>query len=442
MRFDERLWATAAGPTRQWNQMLERRSRRALGELKDLTAAAEAGVADGARLLEAVLAAPRPVRDALARFPAFDYWLYRSRGFLRENDRGGQWSAHVESFASFSAAAAVLGRLARAEFPAKLSAEARFHITGTREFFEFPAECASQPALVTVENGRASVRLPSGREGERRELPEAAASLWVESRDPLVMGPVRVHPPAKQSPEEERRYAHVLAASLRRLRCLDPEFCGEMESFLRLLIPLENTLGRASVSSSYDVLRGALALSHSEDCLLQEETLIHEFSHQKLNLLADEEPLIAPGQAGQVFYSPLREDPRRLRGLLLGAHAFINVNRYLIRVLREEPLEKAARDSVTRNICRRLFHVEDMLRSVSGYASLTRFGKSFTLRLWREQMGHHHEALRFPEEIVAFARAAYREHRDRHAWGDTGFVKPALRVVDASPAAEEAGSSR
>ena len=209
-----------------------------------------------------------------------------------------------------------------------------------------------------------------------------------------------------------------------RIRAVDPPFFDEMEDGLRLMIPLDNPKDYGSVSSSYRNLRGALCLSHSDDSLLQEETLIHEFCHQKVNMLFAADPLLKPGQGGQVVYSPLRPDARRLGGLLLGAHAFINVNRYLLRVLRREAFPPRVRAAVQRNLARRLFHVEDTLKTVSMYAEFTPAGARFQARMWREHALTLHDALDVPPALMEEGRVRWREHRAEKALAETGFFKP------------------
>jgi HEXXH motif-containing protein len=150
---------------------------------------------------------------------------------------------------------------------------------------------------------------------------------------------------------------------------------AEMADFLRLIVPPITRRDKRLVLLQAHARR-VLSLRRPAPA----ETLIHEFCHQKANLLSTADPLLKPGQGGQVFYSPLRPDARRLWGLLLGAHAFVNVNRYLQRVLLREDFSDKERARVQGIVARRLTHVDDMLRTVSLYAELP--GRRAFSRLW------------------------------------------------------------
>ena len=368
-----------------------------------------------------VLGASSAERSSLLLHPAMDFWLSQLPGFLSGERPAEEAILQGAFFQSFGAAAAVLGTRARG-LKVLLTRDARFHATGTRLSLQFPKECAGREAEVRASRGRLSGRCGTAR-GAVRVLPALAPGMWVEQDDPLVLSAVVMHGLARNGAAAQRRFVAVLSAAMSRLASVDPALSCEMTDFLRLIVPLANPKDYGSVSSSYRNLRGALCLSHSEDRLLQEETLIHEFCHLKANLLTAADPLLKPGQGGQVLYSPLRPDPRRLWGLLLGAHAFINVNRYLLAVLRREDFSPKARNSVQANIARRLLHVDDMLRTVSLYAELTPVGERFQARMWREHALTLHDALSFPAGATAAGHSRSLEHRAAKAAGATGFFR-------------------
>jgi hypothetical protein len=58
--------------------------------------------------------------------------------------------------------------------------------------------------------------------------------------------------------------------------------------------------------------------------------LLHEYSHIKLHLLSDCDPLLDPEHHGDgwtktYYYSPWREDPRPIKGILHGFFVFVEV---------------------------------------------------------------------------------------------------------------------
>ncbi|MBI3297822.1 MAG: hypothetical protein HYZ75_06650 [Elusimicrobia bacterium] len=417
-------WVVGRGVEGPWRTLTALRAAAAAGELRAALAwlrrkrPAGLGGWELERSMAELLAAPAAVRDPLLLFPAFDCWLSLTAGFVAGARPPEEAAVHFSYFQSFAAAAALLTRRRRS-LRVRLSAEGRFHATGTREYAELPRAAAGAEAECRTAGGRLEVRWGRAA-GHRRLLPALTPELWVERRDPLVLQPVTMHGLARWGASAEARFCAVLAKALARLRAVDRPLFDELSDFLRLIVPLDNPKSYGSVSSSYRNLRGALCLSHSDDGLLQEETLIHEFCHLKVNLLFAADPLLKPGQGGQLLYSPLRSDARRLGGLLLGAHAFINVNRYILRVLRREAFTARARASVQTNVARRLFHVDDMLRTVSLYADLTPVGERFQARMWREHALTLHDALDIPAALMEEGRRRWREHRAKHALGETG----------------------
>lgn len=419
---DEGAWVLGGGAGPEWRAACRARTEAALASLRrarSLLRRAPRALAGWGleRSVDGLLRGASAERDRLLAHPAFDAWSALTDTFSAGRP-AGDWEAHFPFLQSFSAARALLER-GRVRLKARLTREARFHLTGTREYFEFPRRLAGAEALCEVAGGRA--RVSAGGAAGARRLLEDAGGFWVEHLDPLVLQPVSVHLPDDPSPAARARYARVIARAAGNIRRLYPELHAEMAEFLRVLVPLKNPAGHGSVSSSYQNLRGALCLSHSEDSLLQEETLVHEFSHQKINLLLQSKALLEPGQSAQVFYSPLRPDARRLQGLLLGAHAFLNVDHYLLRALARGGFSAAQRRSICLNIHRRTIQVEQMLRTLSGYASATPLGARLIGRMWRELMLHYHESLAFPKDAVAEAERLCREHRAAHALGPTGL---------------------
>ncbi len=425
MKLDEGRWVLGGGNDREWKAVKSYRIRQGLSDLKRLGGLLRKGPS-GLRhfklneTIAYLLSGPPAVRDVLATFPTFDCWLSVGRSFETQNRDGSEWEIHFPFLQNFAAAKAVLTG-AKKKLKIRIDSGARFHVTGTHLYFEFPAEEAGKDALCEVVGGALRVTSDSGKRGAPRELTAITETLWVDYRDPLLLQPIRVHGVSPLSGPKEKIFAESMSDAMTQIRIFDAPLHEEISDFLRLIVPLENPSGMGSVSSSYKDLRGAFCLSHTDDILLQAETIVHEFCHQKLNLLFAVDPLIEPGQAGELIYSPLRPDPRRLHGMLLGAHAFINVTRFLIRVLKSREFSKEDRSSVEMNTARRLFHSEIMLRSLSGYANLTDLGRRFTLRMWRENMLQYHDMLAFDGKAVASARRKVAEHADSYRLGDTGW---------------------
>ncbi len=102
-----------------------------------------------------------------------------------------------------------------------------------------------------------------------------------------------------------------------------PALLDEMRVFLGHIVPV-GTLAEDHQSASYPHALGTIYLTLHPRPMMMLEALIHEFQHNKLHALLQLGPLLAGDEDLRVA-SPLRSDPRPLRGVLLAAHAFLPV---------------------------------------------------------------------------------------------------------------------
>lgn len=433
--LDEAVWTHAGGLSPEWRAVGARRAADARDALERIAgqfrALAPAAVKRSRYLsgLELVLrrAKSAPGRRLLTD-PCMDYWLGLWGGHFDPRQAGERdWRLHFGFFQGFAAVAARRTG-APGVFDAALDGDAHLHFYGSPAVLRFPKEWALKTARIELRSERLLARGPGSKAVafpaslidapspasagalSWSHCPEVRPGILVADCGFLVTHPITAHGAARLGEGEKTRFAEVLGRALDDLRARDPLLHEELSDLLRLLIPLRNPENRSSVSSSYVSMRGAIGLSHSESEALQAETLIHEFCHQKLNVLLPVDPILEPGQGARVFYSPWRDDPRRLRGLLLGAHAFINVARY--HVSRGEELAMTAR---------RLAECEAALQTLRDYAAPTPFGRRFLRRLWSDLARLRAKTRSYPSSLFAEAAAACRKHRERFAVAGTGL---------------------
>jgi HEXXH motif-containing protein len=99
-----------------------------------------------------------------------------------------------------------------------------------------------------------------------------------------------------------------------------PEIADEMRLLLGAIVPVGFDEQR-HLSASYLEAIGLVYLTLHPNVMTLVEALIHEFQHNKLNLLLGLDVLLENGEL-PLFSSPVRPDPRPLRGVLLAVHAF------------------------------------------------------------------------------------------------------------------------
>jgi HEXXH motif-containing protein len=99
--------------------------------------------------------------------------------------------------------------------------------------------------------------------------------------------------------------------------------------WLRSLIPAFVDLGippeGLSFSASYES-GGPIFLSRVSDYCLHAEDLVHELQHHRLLIFASSAHFKSWDEPACRFISPYRPDPRPLRGVIIGLHAFLAVN--------------------------------------------------------------------------------------------------------------------
>jgi len=117
----------------------------------------------------------------------------------------------------------------------------------------------------------------------------------------------------------------VLRAALALIEMYMPELAGEMATVLHQIVPVGYDESR-HVSASYQEAIGTVYLSLHPNVMTMAEALIHEFSHNKLNVLFELDAVLE-NAFSPLYPSPVRPDPRPLHGVLLAVHAFQPVAR-------------------------------------------------------------------------------------------------------------------
>jgi HEXXH motif-containing protein len=116
------------------------------------------------------------------------------------------------------------------------------------------------------------------------------------------------------------RWQDLLDGAWRLLVTLSRDRAEAMAAGLATLVPLAADGNSATSRDAF----GAVLLAMPPDAPRLAETLVHEFQHSKLDALLDMIPLHEAAE-GELFYSPAREDPRPLAGMLQGAYAYAGV---------------------------------------------------------------------------------------------------------------------
>ncbi|MBX9809855.1 hypothetical protein K2X92_05685 [Candidatus Gracilibacteria bacterium] len=121
-------------------------------------------------------------------------------------------------------------------------------------------------------------------------------------------------------PEEWRR---LFSNAFEIVKKVSPGFMDEIDHIIKKIIPFGISSGSHNSGSYSDVI-GHLLMSYPVDMPNPElallEAILHEYNHNKLNLIMQTETLILSNKQ-EIYYSPYRPDARHIHGIYLGIHA-------------------------------------------------------------------------------------------------------------------------
>lgn len=133
-----------------------------------------------------------------------------------------------------------------------------------------------------------------------------------------------------------------------------PEVADEMRLLLHQIVPV-GYFDEKHLSASYAEAIGTIYMSLHPNPLTMTEALVHEFQHNKLNAFLFFDAALE-NREDELYTSPVRPDPRPLRGVLLAVHAFLPIARFYERLLasgdfatKADDLEKRLRAIVQLN---------------------------------------------------------------------------------------------
>ena len=140
--------------------------------------------------------------------------------------------------------------------------------------------------------------------------------------------------------KEEKEWLSVYSDTFKLLKIIDEGVYKELTQIIHKIIPLGTSKGSHN-SASYKECIGHLYMWYTIDTNVPElsnlEALIHESSHNKLNLIMQFDPVIL-NDSTERYYSPYRPDARHIHGIFLGLHAFVPTIYVLCKAYKDKKL--------------------------------------------------------------------------------------------------------
>jgi HEXXH motif-containing protein len=166
-----------------------------------------------------------------------------------------------------------------------------------------------------------------------------------------------------------------LAAAVERVEAYSAGLAAELTEVVSTVAPLRSPHDNVYPSGTCSICPRAIFITVAEEPDILAELLIHECGHDKLYLLQAEDPLLDPNVPGNGwddarYYSPWKDAPRSLQGILHAAFVFTEVAGFW-----QWRLEHTAGEGTRRMAARRLKTLCEQLRLAG--ETLATFG-SFT----------------------------------------------------------------
>lgn len=261
-----------------------------------------------------------------------------------ESDLASVLGRHLRQFPLFELSAAMLSKR-DCRFPSPLRLQLPTAIPGTRiclegigeasisgfvngQLFYSTAAGEQQPE---VSDESAATELPVWRspcveyKGWRlRMQPQAAVGLGLAAADACL----------RVANEFQRTHAELIRRAMESIERYASD-CFEQMSATTKIVGLKPIEHGEYTNVSFSELPGLMLLSVIDNPQVMADRMIHEFHHNRLFHLEDHDAILDPaGPADSAFYSPWRDDPRPLRGVLHGLYVYIAVGRYWLNIWR------------------------------------------------------------------------------------------------------------
>lgn len=166
----------------------------------------------------------------------------------------------------------------------------------------------------------------------------------------------------------------VFSKALELLKNVNEDFYNELNHIIKKIVPMKTSIDVHN-SCSYKESVGTLYLWYTINAEFPElwilEALIHESSHNKLNLIMQSEKLTL-NDYDLKYYSPYRPDARHIHGVYLWVHAIVPTVYVLLQAIEAWYIQdKGWQEKVI------LYHIKNKLgyRVLQKYAKTTQIGR-------------------------------------------------------------------
>jgi hypothetical protein len=210
----------------------------------------------------------------------------------------------------------------------------------------------------------------------------------------------------------EDEWFRLYEESFRLLKAIDPGFFSELSHLLKKVVPYWISIDSHNSCSHQNIIGNIYAsypiwFENPEIAVM--EALIHEYNHNKMNLIMRFDHLINNDRQTN-YYSPYRPDARHIHGIYLWLHAMVAVYYIMLRCFRENIISKKS-----------TFYYKTIvyvLKNQLAINTLNRYGKFTPLweEIFEDMKGVHKlcllllKSMEVDKQTLERCRASTREH--------------------------------
>lgn len=177
--------------------------------------------------------------------------------------------------------------------------------------------------------------------------------------------------------EDLPEWSNALSAAAMVVEKILPETATMIGRLIKSFVPLVSSIPERAFSISDSRYPGAIMATIDGPPVLA-ETIVHEFRHNLLHQLEHSHPLYLQDSPTEArFYSPWRNDPRPLHGLLHALFVFIDVCAIHAGVRKHGFGDENDLDDSALRIAGNMLRLQGAIQEFQTHAKLTQFGQGF-----------------------------------------------------------------
>lgn len=302
------------------------------------------GLTNFSQFFELIKSFSKNAQRKILRYPSFSVWLDTAWQLVNRKAHilfpEMHIKFHLESFPKFLLAMAKYDNIENFECFLYTDHNGIIAIPGTGIYLQHPQHIAFQRLrFVTKNNDSFNIYTDGNQNLEmiQNEIPHLQNGIELNAFDSdLRLGGRYDLNFEELTPTSTIKWLSSLEEAWFWINSCSTLLASEIFMGVQSLVPVHSHAIDVHRSQTFREIPGLLVLSWMSDTSVIVEALVHEYHHHKLNALLNLDPIIVEGSPEAIYYSPWRDDPRPLSGILQGIYVFQAVLEFWHKILKTD----------------------------------------------------------------------------------------------------------